>query len=159
MQPSAFSSTTWNPEVGEFINDDHARLQELLSKYDRGRYTLLYIPGRKRQEMDDRVRPWAIKERNSQTGEEYIVRYMSDEDMADPAGVMAWILEGDMLRVRPIDALAKIEAREKAERLLMLARRRDEMEDKKQYAAFLVSGGKDHKSRVQTGRGRYFQVD
>ena len=153
---SAFSAGTWDAQLGEFVNGDHQRLQEALNEYDQGRYSLLYIPARDRVTQQDRRTPWAIKERNSRSGEEYIIRYMTEEDMRQPAKILAWVAAGDLLRNRPQDVLARIELEEAAERELKRLGDRDAEAMKLDMAAFLARGGREKKERVQLGRNHYF---
>lgn len=146
------SAQVWNPERGEFISDEHARLAEILHDYQPGRYSLVYIPMAERTTEADRAKPFAILE-NSQGGST-IVRYLTEAEMRDPAGIIAWVYAGDLVKHRPNDVIAQIEAREAAEKLMAYKREESELEDRIDYGAFLVSGGREKKHTLHLGGGK-----
>lgn len=146
------SPQVWSSELGEFISEDHRRLAEVLHDYYPGRYSLSYLPARDRTTIEEHNAPFMIAER--QGGAWQPVRYLSEDEMKKPAHVLAWIFEGDLTKHKPGDVLARIEAREAAQRLMELKRREDELADMREKAAFLVSGGREKKHTVRLGGGR-----
>jgi hypothetical protein len=148
----AQSANVWNSDLGEFISDDHRRLAEVLQDYQPGRYSLVFIPIKDRVTQQDREKPFAILEANQ--GGSQIVRYLSEAEMRDTAGVLSWVYAGDLTKHRPNDVLAQIEAREKAEQLLNLKAQMDDIELRQDMTAFMVSGGREKKHTVNLGGGR-----
>lgn len=135
----ASSPEVWNSELRQFISEDHRRLAEVLHDY-KPTFSLVFIPQADRQVGEQF--PFAILD--SPLGKEpYIVRYLTDAQMRRPAEVLAWCFEGDIIRHRPMDVLARIEAKENAEKLLDLKRRDDELQDRIEFGAFMFSGGRD----------------
>lgn len=147
------SSTVWNSEIGEFINEDHARMHQMLQEYAPGRYELLYIPKVARETPEDHARPWAILEHQGD-GRDEIVRTFSEVEASDPAAILAWVFNGDLTKHSPRDVLARIEMEEDVRIALKAARNRDLAEDRMQYAAFLASGGREKKHTIRLGGGR-----
>ena len=136
------STMVYNSELGEFIDQRHAHLAQILRDY-KSTYELVYIPKKDRDATD--TKPWAILEHHPKTGN-HIVRYLSEVEMNDPAGVLEWVFNADLDRNRPQDVLARIENRENAERLMDLKRQEEELEDKLDLVANLATGGRDKKS-------------
>ena len=135
------SAAVWNSDLGEFISDDHQHFAEILHDL-KPTYSLVYIPKNERVTADDRSKPWAILE--DRPGKPpYIVRYLTEVEMNRPQEVLSWLLEGDLDRNRPVDVLARIEARENAERLMAMKRREAELEDIISFGSFVASGGRD----------------
>lgn len=157
MTTSVFSSTVWNSELGEFINEDHARMHEMLQAYHPGRYELVYIPMGKRETALDHSRPWAILERQAD-GRMEPIRYMTEQDMADPPAIIAWVFQGDLIKHKPMDVLARIENEQDIRMAMNAARQRDEAAARQDHMAFLVRGGRDRKNRIQVGRGRFIEA-
>lgn len=136
------SSMVYNSELGEFIDDRHVHLAQILKDY-KDTYELVYIPKAKRDATD--TKPWAILEHHPKTGS-HVVRYLSEVEMNDPAGVLEWIFNGDLDRHRPQDVFQRIINRENAEKLLEFKRQEEELEDRLDLVAAIASGGRDHKS-------------
>lgn len=150
---SVFSSTVWNSDLGEFINEDHVRMHEMLEAYHPGRYSLVYIPKAQRLSAQDVARPWAILERQA-SGAMEPIRYLSEQDMTDPPAVLAWVFNGDLIKHRPGDVWARIENEEDIRRAMDAQRERDRRAAEQEYAAFLAKGGRDKKHTVRLGQGR-----
>lgn len=136
------SSMVYNSELGEFIDDRHVHLARILKDY-KDTYELVYIPKKDRDATD--TKPWAILERHPVTGN-HIVRYLSEVEMNDPAGVLEWIFNADLDRNRPQDVFQRIQNREAAEQLMEFKRQEEELEDKLDLVASIASGGRDKKS-------------
>jgi hypothetical protein len=154
---SLASGLVWNAALGEFINEDHSRMQQMLQDYAPGRYQLVYVPANKRETAFDEARPYAILERQRAGGFEPI-RHLSERDMQDPAGVLAWLFNGDLARHRPEDVFKRIELEEKLRTDLIQRRHADQAAERMDYAAFLAKGGRDKKHTVQLRSGGKFQV-
>jgi hypothetical protein len=135
------SNTVWNSELGEFIDDRHAHLAQIIRDY-KPTYELVYIPKKERDATD--TKPWAILERHPKTGNN-IVRYLSEIEMNDPAGVLEWLFNADLDRNRPQDVFQRIQNREAAEQLMKLKAEEEEMHDRLEKVATIASGGRDKK--------------
>lgn len=134
------NATVWNSEQGAFISSAHERLAEALHDYN-PYFSLVWIPPKDRDSTD--TKPFAIL--NSAPGRPaHIIRYLSENEMLDTTGVLAWIFEGDLSRNRPGDVFAKIEARENAAKLLKLKADMEQAESREDFADFLFGEGLGH---------------
>jgi hypothetical protein len=133
------SAGVWDSDSGAFISAKMQRMAEVLSDYN-SNFSLVWIPPKNRDATD--VKPYAILD--STPGiPQYIMRYLSEVEMSDPAAVLAWIFDGDLSKHRPVDIITRIENRENAERLLELRKEVDAAEDRQSHVAFYASGGRD----------------
>lgn len=119
------SATVWNSELGEFINEKHAHLAQVLQDY-KNTLSLVYIPKQDRDATD--TKPWAILDSPANMPA-HIIRYLTDKEMEDPAAVLTWIFEGDLSKHRPDDVFAKMEAKRAAEELMNLKKQEEELAD------------------------------
>jgi hypothetical protein len=119
------SAIVWNSELGEFINDKHAHLAQVLTDY-KPTLSLVYIPKKDRDAAD--TKPWAILDSPANMPS-HIVRYLTDAEMENPEAVLAWIFEGDLDKHRPDDVFARMEAKRAAQELLDLKRQEEELGD------------------------------
>jgi hypothetical protein len=134
------NATVWNSEQGAFISAAHERLAEVLHEYN-PYFSLTWIPPKNRDASD--TKPFAIL--NSAPGRApHIIRYLSEAEMLDTTGVLAWIFEGDLERNRPNDVFARIEARENAEKMLQLKARMEEAESREDFANWVFGEGAGH---------------
>ena len=133
----------YNSDLGEFVRDDHMRFAEILQDL-KPTYSLVYIPVKDRKTPEEHQKPWAILDKPDNLPE-YIVRYMSEEEMKEQHKILAWLFDGDIVRHGADNVLRRIEAEEQAKQLLELKRREDELEDRIEIAEFFVSGGRDKK--------------
>jgi hypothetical protein len=119
------SSVVWNSDLGEFINDKHAHLAQVLQDY-KPTFSLVYIPKKDRDATD--VKPWAILDSpaNKPT---HIIRYLSDKEMENPEAILQWVFEGDLDKHRPDDVFARMELKRAAEELLNLKKQEEDMAD------------------------------
>jgi hypothetical protein len=145
------SAVSWNSDLNEFISDSHAHLAAILHDY-KPTFSLVYIPKNARSASD--TKPWAILD-SPDNLPEHIIRYLSDEDMKDPAAILKWVFLGDLARHGNKNVMARMEAEQAAEDLLNFKRQEEELEDRIDHMAFLVSGGRERKNRVQIGRGEW----
>lgn len=119
------SATVWNSDLGEFINEKHAHLAQVLQDY-KNTLSLVYIPKQQRDATD--TKPWAILDSPANMAP-HIIRYLTDKEMEDPAAVLTWIFEGDLSKHRPDDVFAKMEAKRAAEELMNLKKQEEDLAD------------------------------
>ena len=53
------SSSVFNSDLGEFVNDDHVHLAQVLQDL-KPTYTLVYVPQKDRTTPEEKQKPWAI---------------------------------------------------------------------------------------------------
>lgn len=137
------SAGVWDSESGAFINADHQRLAQVLKDYS-PYLSLVWIPPKDRDETD--TKPFAILS-EVPSRPPHIIRYLSEQEMKNPAEILAWVFEGDVTRHRPNDILAKIEARERAEKIMALKKEQEEAEDRMDFVAYAASNRSPHYMR------------
>ena len=135
------SAQVYNSDLGEFVRDDHVRFAEVLQDL-KPTYSLVYIPQKDRKTPEEQLKPWAILDSPDNVAP-YIVRYMSEEEMKEPHKILAWLFDGDIVRHGAQNVLKRIEAEENAKKLLDFKRQEEELEDRIEYGAFLISGGRN----------------
>lgn len=143
-------------EVDE--NEGPARhLAQILEQYDPGRYELQYVPEGDRQDasLTEIVHPFRLIERTPEKGEA-VVRWITAAEIRNPAKILEWVFEGDFRKHRPSEVYDRIKYGQKADRMVELAKKQAEAEERQDLAAFLVRGGRERKNRVQLGRNHYF---
>ena len=118
-------------------------------------YNLVYVPVKDRTTPEEKQKPWAILDRPDNLPE-YVVRYISEEEMKQPHKVLAWLFDGDIVRHGAENVLKRIEAEENAKKLLDFKRQEEELEDRIDYADFLFTGGRDKKHLI-THNGKKFE--
>ena len=136
---------TWDSESGEFVNEDHRRLAEILHDYN-PYFALAWIPPKDRNADD--TKPFAIVD-NSPNVEQYIMRTLSEQEMKNPTAILQWVFEGDLNRNRPGDVLARMEAEELARKLMDTKRQEDVVAAQEDLMAFMVSGGREKKHYIR----------
>jgi hypothetical protein len=142
METSLGQSTqVFNSDLGEFVREDHVHFAQILKDF-KPTYNLVYIPVKDRTTPEEKQKPWAILDKPDNLPE-YVVRYMSEEDMKNPHKILAWLFEGDIVRHGAENVLKRIEAEENAKKLMELKRQEDELEDRIEFGAFVMSGGRD----------------
>lgn len=135
------SAQVFNSDLGEFVREDHVHFAQILKDL-KPTYNLVYIPVKDRTTPEEKQKPWAILDKPDNMPE-YIVRYMSEEDMKQPHKIIAWLFEGDVVRHGADNILKRIEMEENAKKLMELKRQEDELEDRIEFGAFIMSGGRD----------------
>ena len=148
------SPNVYNPDLGEFVREDHMHLAQVLKDL-KPTYNLVYIPVKDRTTPEEKQKPWAILDRPDNL-HEYVVRYISEEEMKQPHKVLAWLFDGDIVRHGAENVLKRIEAEENAKKLLNFKRQEEELEDRIDYADFLFTGGRDKKHTI-THNGKKFE--
>ena len=135
------SAQVFNSDLGEFVREDHVHFAQILKDL-KPTYSLVYIPVKDRTTPEEKQKPWAILDKPDNMPE-YIVRYMSEEEMKQPHKIIAWLFEGDVVRHGADNILKRIEMEENAKKLMELKRQEDELEDRIEFGAFIMSGGRD----------------
>ncbi len=135
------SAQVFNSDLGEFVREDHVHFAQILKDL-KPTYNLVYIPVKDRTTPEEKQKPWAILDKPDNMPE-YIVRYMSEQEMKEPHKIIAWLFEGDVVRHGADNILKRIEAEENAKKLMELKRQEDELEDRIEFGAFIMSGGRD----------------
>jgi len=140
------SSQTWDSDLNEFVSDDHVHMADVLQGL-KPTYSLVYIPENQRTTPEEKLKPWAIVDKPDNLPE-YVVRFLSDQDMKDPYKIIAWLFDGDVVRHGPENILKRIESEENAKKLLASKKEIDDMEDRIDHVQFLASGGRDKKHTI-----------
>jgi len=148
------SAQVFNSDLGEFVRDDHVRFAEILRDL-KPTYSLVYIPQKDRSTPEEHQKPWAILDKPDNQAE-YVVRYLSEEEMKEPHKILAWLFDGDIVRHGANNVLARIEAEEKAKQLMEYKRREDELEDMIELGEFMMTGGRD-KKHTFTHNGKKYE--
>lgn len=145
----------YSQEHGEFVSSKALRLAQILADYN-PYLELVFIPTSKRDATD--THPFAIKD-NSPWRKPYIVRHITEREMDDPQSILAWLFEGDLSKSGISDVMARVQAKEAAEKLLNLKREQEIAEERQELVAALVVGGRDkkhvfrHNGKIFTDRG------
>ena len=139
---------TYDSELGEFISDAHVHLAAVIHDY-KPTLSLVYIP---KKDQTGFEKPWAIVERDFRFGEN-IIRYLSTEEMQNPASILAWLFEGDQDKQGTKSVLQTIENHARAQQLLDLKKQEEELEDMIDHMEFYTSGGRDKKHTIQHAKG------
>lgn len=134
------SDHVYTPDYG-FLPSKAARLADVLHDYN-PYISLGFIPPRERGEAD--VFPYCLID-SSPAHEPYVIRHITEQEMEDPASVLAWLFEGDLSKHRSVDILEKQRLKADAIRLMDLQRREDEAAERRELAASLLQGGRDKK--------------
>lgn len=137
---NTLSTPTWNSEFGAFISDAHVHLAGVLHDYNRN-FELQFIPPKDRGATD--TKPWRIVD-NTPGVKSYVMRWLSDEEMKDTNAILAWIFEGDMSKHRPVDVFDRMQAKERADELLKLKKREEELEDISDFGDFVFGSRSPH---------------
>jgi len=135
------SPNVYNPDLKEFVREDHIHFAQVLKDL-KPTYNLVYVPVKDRTTPEEKQKPWAILDKPDNLPE-YVVRYLSEEDMKNPHKIIAWLFYGDVVRHGADNILKRIEAEENAKKLLDFKRQEEELEDRIEYGAFLISGGRN----------------
>lgn len=134
------SAGVWDSEAGAFISADHQRLAEVLHDYDPS-LSLVWIPPKNRDATD--TKPFAIMGNKPGFGT-HIIRFLSEQEMKNPAEVLAWVFQGDTSKHRPGDILRSMEARDRAKQLLAMKEEMEAREDAMQFIEYAASDRSPH---------------
>lgn len=144
----------YNSDLKEFVREDHIHFAQILKDL-KPTYSLVYVPVKDRTTPEEKQKPWAIVD-NPDNLPEYVVRYLSEEDMKQPHKIIAWLFDGDVVRHGAENILKRIESEESAKKLMDFKRQEDELEDRIEYGSFLMSGGRN-KLHTITHEGKKFE--
>jgi hypothetical protein len=148
------STQVWNSDFNEFISDDHIHMAEVLQDL-KPSYSLVYIPENQRTDEEEKKKPWAIIDKPDNLPE-YVVRFLSDQDMKEPYKIIAWLFDGDVVRHGAENILRRIESEDNAKKLLESKKEIEDMEDRIDHVEFLASGGRN-KLHTVTHNGKKFE--
>jgi len=132
----------YDSTVRDFISSKHQQFAEILADYD-PTLSLEFVPTLAREEGD--TKPFRIKQTPSDGKAPYIVKYLTEYEMNNPAEILLWIWEGDFKKHNPDGIFKRMEARRIADDLLKQKKEDDEKEERVDTLANIVSGGRDHK--------------
>lgn len=131
------SAGTWDSSQGAFISSRHQRLAELLNRYNPN-FSVVWVPPKDREATIQF--PFAILD--STPGlKPYVMRYLTEEQMQDPAEILAWIFEGDLSKHRPVDIARRMELRASAEALLKAKQYEEQQEEELDKLEFIARTG------------------
>lgn len=139
------SAGVWDSDSGAFINAKMQRMAEILSDYN-SNFSLVWIPPKNRDATD--TKPYAILDSTPGLAP-YVMRYLSEVEMNDPAAVLAWIFDGDLSKHSPVDIMTSIQNRQNAEQLLYLKAEEDAAQDRIDHIAFYAGGGRNKLNYVR----------
>lgn len=134
------SDHIYNQDFG-FLPSKAARLADVLHDYN-PYISLVFIPPRERSESD--VFPYGLLD-SSPWREPYIIRHLTEQELEQPAEVLAWLFEGDLSKHRTVDIMAKQKIRADAEKLMNMKAEEDAAAERQELAAALMVGGRDRK--------------
>lgn len=139
------SAGVWDSDSGAFINSKMQRMAEILNDYN-SNFSLVWIPPKNRDATD--TKPYAILDSTPGLAP-YVMRYLSEVEMNDPAAILAWIFDGDLSKHSPVDVLTSIQNRQNAEQLLYLKVEEDAAQDRIDHIAFYAGGGRDKRNYIR----------
>lgn len=147
MQLDGMLGLAWRSDgEGHMITQNQLRLKEIIEDYDPD-MSLVWIAPEMRTPAD--THPFAIE--HSPPGRaKYIIFTMTEEEMQNPAAILARLFEGDL---RKNDVWKNIENYKTAQKILELKEQMDKHAERVEiarYAARAVAGG--HRYRTPSGR-------
>jgi hypothetical protein len=132
-------------ETGHWVNENFARLAEIISDYD-PEVHLAWIPPENRTAFDKK--PYAVIHINGTTGKQYVFFYLEESELERFDAVLARLFNGDL---KNGDPLARIEAEERARKLMELKIKMEQAEERQDFIKSVVGSKKHsfkHKGRV-----------
>lgn len=136
-------------EDGQWVNENFARLAEIVNEYDDG-LILQWIPPGQRDEEADKKNPYRIFDTRSNT----VVMYASNTDT--PETILARLWGADNQRG---SVLERLDAENTARQALELKKQIDEAELAQDFAAFLISTKKNYIDTINPITGKRMKVD
>lgn len=143
----AMDGLIYNTEQQEFISGKHQRFAEILHDYN-PYLSLSWIPPKARAAED--VKPFAIID-SSPWHEPHVVRYLTETELDRPDQILAWIFEGDLSKHSKASVLRRMELQELSAQLMDNKRQQEELDDRMEKGAFLISGGREGKHFIREG--------
>jgi hypothetical protein len=136
----------------DFISMKHEQFDGLLHDYN-PYFSCVFVPAEHR-ERDLSEFCYAII--STIPGRQpYVVRWLTDEMLNDPAKIMLWIWEGDPDRQNSNDILARLDAEEKFKRLAQMRAEAEVKEEMIDLTVAVVRGGRDRKNYFRHGGVTY----
>lgn len=132
----------YDSSVKDFLDSNHMRLAQVLADYD-DTLTLEFVPRLDRDEED--TKPFRIIQTPRDGRAPYVVRYLSEYEMKNPAQVLEWIWEGDFKKHSPDAIFNRMEARRIAAEVLDIRKQEDDRAEQVDLVANLARGGTDKK--------------
>lgn len=133
-------------ETGHWVNENYARLSEIITDYDPS-ISLAWIPPENRTVFD--AKPYAVIHLNPTTGQRYPLFLLSEEEIEKTETVLARIFNGDLKNNN--DPLARLEAEERAKKLMDYKTKMEEAEERQDFIKSVVGSNKHsfkHNGRV-----------
>lgn len=124
------NSHTWDPELNCFVSDEHRRVAMLINKYDNELF-LCFIPPEKR-ELNEEY-PFAVVHMPNGRPSYIVFKVKQDEVNAD---LLVRIWKNDTAKNGNI--LQDLELKERANRMMELAKLEDEKQDQLDFARSML---------------------
>lgn len=125
-------------EDGRWISEDFARLSEVIYDYD-PRFELRWIPPESRETRDERAKPICVWDTLTNSA----VLLASEND--SPESILTRLWSGDPSKQGGYDnILKKVEASERAAKVLELKAKMEQDEERMEYAAWLMATDKNY---------------
>lgn len=139
---TAVDAPFYSSEFGTFLPGKAARLQEILQDYN-PYISLVFIPPSARSVED--THPYALQD-SSPWRAPYIIKRLTEQEVEDPARILAWLFEGDLSKHSEVSVLARQKIAEEAAKLVDLKRQEDVRAERQELSAALLVGGRDKKN-------------
>lgn len=136
----------YSAEHGQVLEEPVMHLAQILRDYNQY-FELQFIPERDRAAGD---KPYRIVD-NSPSSKAYIVRYITVEEMRQPAKVLADIFRGDLRFHTSAEILRDMDLEDRAAKLLQLKQREEQALEDEDIVAFHLAGGRDGRHYLRYG--------
>jgi hypothetical protein len=120
-------------ETGHFVNEDFARIAEIIKDYDH-EMELAWIPPDKRRPTD--IEPYAVIHRPL-GGKEYVMFYIREDELDER--VLARIFNGDL---KQTNVIQRLEAYDHAVQVLDLKKKMEQAEARQDFIKSVVGSHK-----------------
>lgn len=137
----------YSSEYGQVLEEPVMHLAQVLRDYNHY-FELQFIPERDRTFGD---KPYRIVD-NTPGLKANIVRYITVEEMRNPAKVLADIFRGDLRHHSPDEILQSMDLEDRAARLLQLKQREEQALEDEELVAFYLAGGRDGRHYLRYGQ-------
>lgn len=141
MDVDLAAGLVWNDTLNRFISSKHERLAQIIRDYNPN-YSLVYVPKALRNAEAVGNPEFAIVQ-NAQSAYPTIIRWLNDEQLEKPAEILKWLFQGDVIRHRPQDVIARIEAEELAEKVWKAKEKLAETEERHEFVSYAIGGGRE----------------
>lgn len=123
---------------GEYVSEEHRLLSQLVSDY-KPTMSVVSIPP---NHEAGNIFTFAIVDSPGGV-EPYVTRYLRREDLDNPASILEWLFNGDLIKHRPKDVFQRIANQENAERLVQMKRQMEAREERIDFGATVFGGGRN----------------